>query len=196
MRLLLLLTAVTMVSLSAGQTPAPAPESGQSPPGPAADAENSKRSMPTYRCYQCHNYAGDGRAAGPRLAERPMTFRAFTRYLREPTGQMPPYVKGRLGQELANIYAFLRALPAPPSVDGVPILKPSGVHLQIVDPSSRLRLQFTVGRTPESAQERAKPVRGHASRDRLEAPLMSRKPVPERDGQREARRRAGRASSI
>ena len=125
MRLLLLVTAVTMVSLSAGQTPAPAPESGQSPPGPAADAENGKRIYATYGCYQCHNYAGNGGAAGPRLAGRPMTFRAFTRYLREPTGEMPPYTsKVASDQELADIYAFLRAIPAPPSVDSIPILKP------------------------------------------------------------------------
>ena len=58
-----------------------------------------------------------------RLAPRPIAFAAFSRYVRTPTGQMPPYtVKVVSDQELADIYAFLLTIPAPPAANTIPIL--------------------------------------------------------------------------
>ncbi len=63
-------------------------------------------------------------ATGPRLGPRPISFAAFSRYVRQPTGQMPPYTTKILPDtDLAHMYAFLRALPDPPAVQSIPLLK-------------------------------------------------------------------------
>ena len=122
MRLSILLIVMTMASLSAAQTPA-AP-SGQSAV-PAGDAENGKKIYTSYGCYQCHNYAAHGGGAGPRLAPKPIAFEAFTRYIRKPGGEMPPYTaKVVSDKELADIYRFLLTIPDPPAASSIPILKP------------------------------------------------------------------------
>src|SRR5215813_4201554 len=101
----------------------------QSPAGPAADkppsgnAENGKKLYAQYGCYQCHGYAAQG-GVGPRLAPRPLAFTAFSKYLRQPTGEMPPYTTKVLSDaQLADVYAFLRSVPQPPQVDTIPLLK-------------------------------------------------------------------------
>lgn len=122
MRLSLLLIVVTMAAVSAARTPA---ASGSQSAPPAGNAENGKKIFTSYGCYQCHNYAAIGGLAGPRLARRLIAFQAFTRYVRKPAGEMPPYTaKVVSDKELADIYAFLRTIPAPPSVDSISILKP------------------------------------------------------------------------
>jgi mono/diheme cytochrome c family protein len=48
----------------------------------------------------------------------------LARYVRKPTGGMPPYTaKVMSDQELADIYAFLQSRPHPPSAKNIPILK-------------------------------------------------------------------------
>ena len=66
-------------------------------------------------CYQCHGYEAQGSSStGPRLGPRPIAFAAFSRYVRQPTGQMPPYTAKVVSDaELANIYAFVRSRPEP-----------------------------------------------------------------------------------
>ena len=50
---------------------------------------------------------------------------AFSRYVRRPTEEMIPYtVKVLPDQELADIYAWLRSIPAPPPVASIPQLAP------------------------------------------------------------------------
>jgi hypothetical protein len=52
-----------------------------------------------------------------------MLFVAFLKYVRLPTGQMPPYTSKVVSdQELADMYAFLLTIPEPPAVDTIPIL--------------------------------------------------------------------------
>jgi ubiquinol-cytochrome c reductase cytochrome c subunit len=94
-------------------------------PAPAGNAENGRKLFKSNGCYQCHGYEAQGATAtGPRLGPRPLAFTAFTKYVRQPTGQMPPYTtKVVTDATLADIYAFLQSLPAPPSVDAVPLLK-------------------------------------------------------------------------
>ena len=116
---ILLLTA----SVIAAQTPAAAPAAGAAQAVPAGNAGNGKKIYSTYGCYQCHGYEAHGGQAGPRLAPRPIAFATFTRYVRKPTGQMPPYTgKVVSDQELADIYAFLQTIPAPPAANTIPIL--------------------------------------------------------------------------
>ena len=105
-----------------GQT-APAPPSTAA--APAGNAETGRKLFASDGCYQCHGYEAQGSTAtGPRLGPRPISFAAFSRYVRQPTGQMPPYTNKIVSDtDLAHIYAFLRALPEPPPVQSIPLLK-------------------------------------------------------------------------
>ena len=119
MRFLILLTLTLIAPVLGAQAPAQAPNA-QAPRG---NLENGKKIYVSYGCYQCHNYAANGGGAGPRIAPRPLAFPAFSRYIRQPTGQMPPYTaKITTDQELADIYAFLLTIPAQPAVNSIPIL--------------------------------------------------------------------------
>jgi cbb3-type cytochrome c oxidase subunit III len=84
---------------------------------PAGDAERGKTLFVKDGCYQCHNYEGNGGAAGARIAPNPPPFRGFVSYVRSPKGDMPPYKEKVLPeQDLADIYAYLRSRPRPPAV--------------------------------------------------------------------------------
>ena len=100
---------------------APAPPAAQPPP--AGDAARGKMLFVKNGCYQCHNYEGQGGAAGPRLAPNPLPFSGFTAYVRAPRGDMPPYtVKVMSEQDLADVHAYLRGRPRPPAVANLPLL--------------------------------------------------------------------------
>ena len=61
---------------------------------------------------------------GPRIAPDPVPFDVLSRYLRKPTGEMPPYTAKVLSdQDLADIYAFLQSRPHPPATKNNPLLK-------------------------------------------------------------------------
>ena len=76
-------------------------------------------------CFQCHVNEAQGGANGPRLGPDPVTFARFTQYVRRPTGDMPPYSEKVLSaQDMADIYAFVRARPRPPAVSAIPLLAP------------------------------------------------------------------------
>jgi ubiquinol-cytochrome c reductase cytochrome c subunit len=108
------------VKPDAGATPAPNAQAA-----PAGSVENGKKIFSSYGCFECHGYAAQGGQAGARLAPRPIAFAAFVRYVRRPTGQMPPYTaKVVSDQELADIHAFLRSIPQPPAANTIPILAP------------------------------------------------------------------------
>jgi mono/diheme cytochrome c family protein len=85
-------------------------------------AQNGRKIFDAYGCYQCHGHDGHG-GAGARLAPNPIPFAAFTKYVRQPAGEMPPYTKKVVSDpELADIYAYLQSIPQPPSADNIPIL--------------------------------------------------------------------------
>ena len=108
---------IVMASLLIAQTPA-----GQNT-APAGNVENGKKIYASYGCYQCHGYVGQGGAAGVRLTPVPLNWPNFTKYVRHPAGQMPPYTaKVVSDQELADIFAFLQSIPKPPDVKSIPIL--------------------------------------------------------------------------
>ena len=97
----------------------------QAPPATPANVDEGKKLFASYGCYQCHGYEGQGSSAtGPRLGPRPLPLASFSRYVRRPTGQMPPYTtKVVSDSDLAKIHAFLEARPAPPAVNTIPQLK-------------------------------------------------------------------------
>jgi len=101
------------------------PPSQQPATTPSGNADEGKKLFVSYGCYQCHGREAQGSSAtGPRLGPRPIAFAAFNRYVRQPTGQMPPYTSKVVSDsDLANIYAFVQARPAPPPVQSIPLLK-------------------------------------------------------------------------
>ena|SRR5579862_2193596 len=110
---------IMMVAAASAQTPAP---NTKSAPAPAGDAQNGKKIFASYGCYQCHDYDGHG-GAGARLAPNPIPFAALMRYVRQPAGEMPPYTSKVVSdKELADIYAFLQSIPAPPAAKSIPLL--------------------------------------------------------------------------
>ncbi len=90
----------------------------------AGNAEHGKELYTSYGCYECHGREAQGsRFSGPRLGPDPMEFSALARYIRQPVGQMPPYTKKVVSDaDLADIYAFLKSLPAPPPAKSIPLL--------------------------------------------------------------------------
>jgi len=98
---------------------------GQSAATPAGDAKNGKKLFAADGCYQCHGYEAQGAVpTGPRLGPKPLAFTQFSKLVRQPIGQMPPYTTKSLpDKDLADIYAFLQSLPAPPAPDAIAILK-------------------------------------------------------------------------
>jgi len=107
MPLIPLLLLVTMLLPQASAAPPP--------PAPAGNAVNGRKLFVSVGCYQCHGYEAQGSTAtGPRLGPRPLPFAALSRYVRRPSGQMPPYTAKVVSDaELADVYAFLQSLPAP-----------------------------------------------------------------------------------
>ena len=125
MKVLLALATVStaaVVSLAAAQAPAPAPAAPAA--APAGNADTGKKIYVSIGCYQCHGYEGQGGAAGPRLAPRPLPYAGFSRYVRRPTNQMPAYTERLVPEaDIAHIYAYLQARPAPPPVSSIPLLQ-------------------------------------------------------------------------
>jgi mono/diheme cytochrome c family protein len=92
---------------------------------PAGSAANGKILYGKIGCYQCHSEQGQGGTQGPRLGPRPIAFQAFLRYVRSPRGEMPPYkAKVMSDRDVADVYAFLQALPPPPPLSTLPLLQP------------------------------------------------------------------------
>ena len=91
---------------------------------PAGNAQKGRQLFQSYGCYQCHGREAQGGAGtGPRLAPKPIPFASLDKYVRAPTGQMPPYTKRVVSDaDLADLYAFLSAQPAPPPAKNIPLL--------------------------------------------------------------------------
>jgi ubiquinol-cytochrome c reductase cytochrome c subunit len=108
---------------SAQTAPAAAPAAAAAQ-APAGNAETGKKNFVTFGCYQCHGFEAQGSSAtGPRLGPKPIAWAAFTRYVRRPTNQMPPYTEKVVSDtDLAHIYAYLQARPAPTPVANIPLL--------------------------------------------------------------------------
>jgi len=92
---------------------------------PRGNPQNGKRLYDKYGCYECHGGQGQGsQLSGPRIGPSPGSFSGFLTYIRQPTGQMPPYTRKITSDaELADMYAFLQSVPQPPDVDKIPRLK-------------------------------------------------------------------------
>ena len=121
-------TAAALIVLGLGTTTgtrAQAPAAANAQAAPTGNAANGRKLFVSVGCYQCHGYEAQGSSVtGPRLGPRPIAFPNFSRYVRRPTNQMPPFTAKVLSDaELADIDAFLRALPPPADVATIPLLK-------------------------------------------------------------------------
>ena len=99
-------------------------EPAEHQPTVAPDATKGQRLFVQYGCSECHLSKGQGaRSTGPRLGPPQSPQAAFANYVREPTGEMPPYTRKTVSDgELADMYAFLQSVPPTPSWKTIPLL--------------------------------------------------------------------------
>ena len=103
----------------------PAVQAARTAAAPAGRAEAGAMLYKKNGCYECHVNDAQGGPQGPRLGPNPIPFPRFATYVRNPTGDMPPFTAKVLSdQDLASIYAFLEARPRPPAVNTIPLLAP------------------------------------------------------------------------
>jgi mono/diheme cytochrome c family protein len=87
--------------------------------------ENGKKVFMKDGCYECHGREGQGaaQASGPRIGPPQRFLRSFSRYVRQPTGQMPPFTSEVISdQELADVYAYLQSRPEAAPAKDIPLL--------------------------------------------------------------------------
>ena len=107
----------TLESTATGQAPA----TGQAVP--EGNAARGKQLFEKKTCYYCHGTAAQGGRDGARIAVTAMSAPAFIRYVRQPRGAMPAFTAKILSdQELTDIYAHLKALPAARAPNEIPLL--------------------------------------------------------------------------
>ena len=92
---------------------------------PSGNAQNGKKLMMSYGCYECHGREGQGstQTGAARIGPPQLSFEGFQSYVRAPKNQMPPYSsKAVSDQDLADIYAYLKSIPMPPKGKDIPLL--------------------------------------------------------------------------
>jgi len=91
----------------------------------AGSAEKGKTAYVKHGCWQCHGFVGQGGVTGPKLAPNPIPPEAFSAFVRFSAGGMPPYQKAILSDDdLADIHAYLQAVPKAPDYKSIPLLNP------------------------------------------------------------------------
>jgi mono/diheme cytochrome c family protein len=94
---------------------------------PTANGDSGQRLYVSYGCYECHGYQGQGsvQTGGSRLGPPQIPYSGFVAYVRQPTGQMPPYASRSVSDaQLADIYVFLQSRPQAQPAKNIPLLQP------------------------------------------------------------------------
>jgi mono/diheme cytochrome c family protein len=87
------------------------------------NADNGKKLFVAYGCYECHGRQGAGASTGARIGPPAISLMAVLRYVRAPSGQMPPYTaKVVSDQDLTDIYTYLKSFPPPQPAANIPLL--------------------------------------------------------------------------
>jgi mono/diheme cytochrome c family protein len=109
-------TLVVSSAVAAAQSPA-------APAAPTGDAKHGKELFESsLRCYACHGF--DGQTGSPRLVPMARAQEVFVAYVRKPSGRGMPSFAATPERDLADVYAYIRAIPpAAPPVDSLPLLK-------------------------------------------------------------------------
>ena len=90
---------------------------------PRGNVANGKKLFETVGCFECHGWAGQGGAAGPKLINPP-AYPAFIVQLRTPRNIMPPFTaKVLTDQQAADIYSYVSTFPKPPDPKTIPLLQ-------------------------------------------------------------------------
>lgn len=94
---------------------------------PASAAPSAARGRQLYYsvgCVHCHGGMGQGSSAGARLAPEPLPAAAIAAFIRATNTPMPAYSAGVLSDaDVADIAAYLRAIPAATPADSIPALR-------------------------------------------------------------------------
>lgn len=119
----LLLVSARSTRAQANGTGAGAPKKSDSVE--TGNVKNGEKLFVSYGCYECHGRHAEGSSAtGPRLGPNAITLSLLQKYIRQPTGQMPPYTTKVVSDaDLVDIFAFLQSLPPAPKVASLPELK-------------------------------------------------------------------------
>src|SRR5215467_4041824 len=100
---------------------APVAASAQS--GTSGNADKGKQLFMKQNCYYCHGTTGQGGRDGARIAQTALNLQGVMRYVRKPTGGMPAFTEKILSdQDLTDIYAYLKSLPAAKASKDIPLL--------------------------------------------------------------------------
>jgi mono/diheme cytochrome c family protein len=100
---------------------APIAASAQS--GTSGNADKGKQLFMKQNCYYCHGTTGQGGRDGARIAQTALNLQGVIRYVRKPAGGMPAFTEKILSdQELTDIYAYLKSLPAAKPAKDIPLL--------------------------------------------------------------------------
>jgi mono/diheme cytochrome c family protein len=76
----------------------------------------------TLRCYACHGFGGQ--TGTPRIVPMARSEESFITYLRKPKTPAMPAFADVPRQDLVDVYAYIKSLPADaPSSDNIPLLK-------------------------------------------------------------------------
>ena len=111
MKYMLLLVLIAAPVIAAPQT------------APAGNAEKGKQLFMKQNCYYCHGTAGQGGRDGARIAQTSLNLQGVIRYVRKPAGAMPAFTEKILSdEELTDIYAYLKSLPAAKQPKDIPLL--------------------------------------------------------------------------
>src|SRR5438093_7285380 len=87
------------------------------------NAQEGKRLFMKQNCYYCHGTSGQGGRDGARIAQTALNLQGVIRYVRRPAGGMPAFTEKILSdQELTDIYAYLKSLPAAKPSKDIPLL--------------------------------------------------------------------------
>ena len=111
MKKILFLTLMAFPMMAAAQTAA------------SGNAGNGQKIFMKQNCYYCHGTSGQGGRDGARIAQTALNIQGLIRYVRKPTGGMPAFTEKILSdQELTDIYAYLKSLPAAKAAKDIPLL--------------------------------------------------------------------------
>ena len=88
------------------------------------DAERGKMIFERDACYQCHGHIGQGTIAGARLMQTKLSQAGFIGFVRNPPPSSMPRFQAKIlsDQELADIYAYIKSIPAPKAAKDIPLL--------------------------------------------------------------------------
>ena len=119
------ISAILLLAAPAPRAQNAAQQGEKSESAPAGNAETGKKIFTKDGCYECHGREGQGaaQASGPRIGPSQRFIRPFIKYVRQPTGQMPPYTSAVISdQELTDIYAYLQSRPRTTPSKDIPLL--------------------------------------------------------------------------